>query len=109
MSLKDGKKKMSKSDPSDLSRINLTDDKDKIINKIKQSKSDTMTMPSEEEDLKNRPEVLNLLENQYFKFIFQDVPKVVLLEERSCPSPIGYVLRLHCRNALVQFQSCWLI
>ena len=62
MSLKDGTKKMSKSDPSDLSRINLTDDKDKIINKIKKSKTDTMPMPSEEESLKNRPEVLNLLE-----------------------------------------------
>ena len=62
MSLKDGTKKMSKSDPSDLSRINLTDDKDKIINKIKKSKTDTMPMPSEEESLKDRPEVLNLLE-----------------------------------------------
>ena len=62
MSLKDGTKKMSKSDPSDLSRINLTDNKDKIINKIKKSKTDTMPMPSEEESLKNRPEVLNLLE-----------------------------------------------
>tara|TARA_E500000331_G_scaffold332715_1_gene356132 strand:- start:11 stop:1012 length:1002 start_codon:yes stop_codon:yes gene_type:complete len=62
MSLKDGKKKMSKSDPSDLSRINLTDDKDKIINKIKKSKTDTMPMPNEEENLKDRPEVLNLLE-----------------------------------------------
>ena len=62
MSLKDGKKKMSKSDPSDLSRINLTDDKDKIINKIKKSKTDTMPMPNEEENLKDRLEVLNLLE-----------------------------------------------
>ncbi len=62
MSLKDGTKKMSKSDPSDLSRINLTDDKDKIINKIKKSKTDTMPMPNEEENLKDRPEVLNLLE-----------------------------------------------
>jgi len=64
MSLKDGTKKMSKSDPSDLSRINLTDDKDKIINKIKKAKTDTMPMPmpKEEENLKNRPEVLNLLE-----------------------------------------------
>ena len=42
MSLKDGTKKMSKSDPSDLSRINLTDNKDKIINKIKKSKTDTI-------------------------------------------------------------------
>jgi len=62
MSLKDGTKKMSKSDPSDLSRINLTDDKDQIINKIKKAKTDTMPMPSKEENLKNRPEVLNLLE-----------------------------------------------
>jgi len=62
MSLKDGTKKMSKSDPSDLSRINLTDDKDKIINKIKKAKTDTMPMPNEEENLKNRPEALNLLE-----------------------------------------------
>jgi len=62
MSLKDGTKKMSKSDPSDLSRINLTDDKDKIINKIKKAKTDTMSMPSQEENLKNRPEVQNLLE-----------------------------------------------
>ena len=61
MSLKDGKKKMSKSDPSDLSRINLTDDKDKIINKIKKAKTDTMTMPSELKELKNRPEIENLL------------------------------------------------
>ena len=62
MSLKDGTKKMSKSDPSDLSRINLTDNKDEIINKIKKSKTDTMPMPTEDENLKNRPEVLNLLE-----------------------------------------------
>ena len=61
MSLKDGTKKMSKSDPSDLSRINLTDDKDKIINKIKKAKTDAMSMPSESKELKNRPEVENLL------------------------------------------------
>ena len=62
MSLKDGTKKMSKSDPSDLSRINLTDNKGQIINKIKKAKTDTMPMPTEEEILKNRSEVLNLLE-----------------------------------------------
>ena len=62
MSLKDGTKKMSKSDPSGLSRINLTDDKGEIINKIKKAKTDTMPMPNEEENLKNRPEALNLLE-----------------------------------------------
>ena len=61
MSLKDGTKKMSKSDPSDFSRINLTDDKDLIINKIKKAKTDTLPMPSKKEELKKRPEVLNLL------------------------------------------------
>jgi len=61
MSLKDGLKKMSKSDPSDLSRINLTDDKDLIINKIKKSKTDTLPMPEINDDLKERPEVQNLL------------------------------------------------
>ena len=61
MSLKDGLKKMSKSDPSDLSRINLNDNKDLIINKIKKAKTDTLSMPSPNEDLKKRPEVQNLL------------------------------------------------
>ena len=61
MSLKDGTKKMSKSDPSDLSRINLTDDKDQIINKIKKAKTDAMPMPSEKNDLEKRPEAGNLL------------------------------------------------
>ena len=60
MSLKDGSKKMSKSDPSDLSRINLTDQKDNIINKIKKAKTDDKSMPVNEKDLKNRPEVENL-------------------------------------------------
>jgi len=61
MSLKDGLKKMSKSDPSDLSRINLNDNKELIINKIKKAKTDTLPMPSPNEDLKKRPEVQNLL------------------------------------------------
>ena len=61
MSLKDGLKKMSKSDPSDLSRINLTDDKDLIINKIRKAKTDTSPMPNEISELKKRPEVENLL------------------------------------------------
>ena len=61
MSLKDGQKKMSKSDPSDLSRINLTDDKDQIANKIKKAKTDTLSMPSESRILSQRPEVENLL------------------------------------------------
>ena len=46
MSLKDGTKKMSKSELSDLSRINLTDDKDLIINKIKKAKTDSLPLPS---------------------------------------------------------------
>ena len=61
MSLKDGLKKMSKSDPSDFSRINLTDEKDLIINKIKKAKTDALPMPSKKNNLEKRPEVLNLL------------------------------------------------
>jgi tryptophanyl-tRNA synthetase len=61
MSLKDGKKKMSKSDPSDLSRINLTDDNDQITNKIKKAKTDPLPMPSEINSLSERPEAENLL------------------------------------------------
>ena len=51
MSLKDGQKKMSKSDVSDLSRINLTDDKDKIVNKIKKAKTDPHPIPENVKDL----------------------------------------------------------
>ena len=61
MSLKDGTKKMSKSDPSDLSRINLTDEKDEIFNKIKRAKTDPLPMPSDIENLNERPEAENLL------------------------------------------------
>ncbi|MDC3089971.1 tryptophan--tRNA ligase, partial [Candidatus Pelagibacter sp.] len=61
MSLKDGLKKMSKSEISDLSRINLTDDKDQIINKIKKAKTDPLPMPSINKDLDKRPEAKNLL------------------------------------------------
>jgi tryptophanyl-tRNA synthetase len=61
MSLKDGMKKMSKSDPSDLSRINLTDEKDEIFNKIKKAKTDPMSMPTDVKGLDKRPEAENLL------------------------------------------------
>ena len=61
MSLKDGLKKMSKSEPSDLSRINLTDNKDDIINKIKKAKTDSLPMPSTIDGLEDRPEAKNLL------------------------------------------------
>ena len=61
MSLKDGTKKMSKSEPSDLSRINLTDNKDIIINKIKKAKTDALPLPSSVDELNERPEAKNLL------------------------------------------------
>ena len=61
MSLKDGIKKMRKSDPSDLSRINLTDEKDQIFNKVKRAKTDPMSMPTDIKDLAERPEAENLL------------------------------------------------
>ncbi len=61
MNLKDGFKKMSKSDLSDLSRINLNDNEDQIINKIKKAKTDTLPMPSSVEELKDRPEAKNLI------------------------------------------------
>ena len=61
MSLKDGSKKMSKSELSDLSRINLTDEKDQIINKIKKAKTDPMPMPKNLNDLDKRLEAKNLL------------------------------------------------
>ena len=61
MSLKDGLKKMSKSEPSDLSRINLTDNKDDIINKIKKAKTDSLPMPSTIDGLDDRAEAKNLL------------------------------------------------
>ena len=61
MSLKDGLRKMSKSDPSDASRINLTDNKDQIINKIKKAKTDTFPMPKDTEELESRPEARNLI------------------------------------------------
>ena len=61
MSLKDGSKKMSKSELSDLSRINLTDDADQIINKIKKAKTDPLPMPSSNEELNKRHEAKNLI------------------------------------------------
>ena len=61
MSLKDGTKKMSKSDPSDFSRINLTDTETEIINKIKKAKTDTNSFPANIENLKSRPEIENLI------------------------------------------------
>ena len=61
MSLKDGTKKMSKSDPSEFSRINLNDTKDQIINKIKKAKTDSLGLPDNNKDLEKRPEAKNLI------------------------------------------------
>ena len=61
MSLRDGSKKMSKSDPSDYSRINLSDDADAIAQKVRKAKTDPEPLPSEEEGLKTRPEADNLV------------------------------------------------
>jgi tryptophanyl-tRNA synthetase len=61
MSLRDGNKKMSKSEESDYSRINLKDSSDEIIKKIKKAKTDSTPIPDNENDLKMRPEALNLL------------------------------------------------
>ena len=61
MSLRDGTKKMSKSEASEMSRINLTDDSDSIRKKIQKAKTDPFEIPSEKEELVNRPEAENLL------------------------------------------------
>jgi tryptophanyl-tRNA synthetase len=61
MSLRDGTKKMSKSDPSDLSRINMTDSSDDIAKKIRKAKTDVDALPSEMIGLKGRPEAENLV------------------------------------------------
>jgi tryptophanyl-tRNA synthetase len=61
MSLRDGTAKMSKSDPSDMSRINLTDDADLIMQKVKKAKTDPEPLPSEAKGLEGRPEAANLV------------------------------------------------
>jgi len=61
MSLRDGTKKMSKSDPSDLSRITMLDGPDEIAKKIRKAKTDTQALPETKEQLEGRPEAANLL------------------------------------------------
>ena len=101
MSLKDGTKKMSKSDPSDQSRINMTDDKDQIVNKIKKAKTDSAQLPDNDKDINKRPELINLygifssLENQSLSSTINDFKGknfsdfknklAELLVERICP------------------------
>jgi tryptophanyl-tRNA synthetase len=76
MSLRDGTKKMSKSDESDASRINLTDDADAIANKIKRAKTDPLPLPASKDELKDRPEAENLL-NIYAALSDQDRDAVI--------------------------------
>ncbi len=61
MSLRDGSKKMSKSDPSDYSRITLTDGRDEVAKKLKKARTDADPLPEKVEDLENRLEALNLV------------------------------------------------
>lgn len=61
MSLRDGARKMSKSEPSEMSRINLTDEADAIANKVRKAKTDPDALPSEPKGLEGRPEALNLV------------------------------------------------
>ena len=76
MSLRDGSKKMSKSDPSDMSRINLTDDADTIAKKIRKAKTDPEPLPSDVEGLDERPEARNLI-NIYAALNEQSVEAVM--------------------------------
>ena len=79
MCLRDGSKKMSKSDPSDLSRINMSDDADSIAQKFRKAKTDPDALPSEEAGLENRPEARNLvaiyaaLEDQSLDEVLNDI------------------------------------
>ncbi|MAQ46870.1 MAG: tryptophan--tRNA ligase [Confluentimicrobium sp.] len=76
MSLRDGSKKMSKSDPSDMSRINLTDDADTIAKKIRKAKTDPEPLPEGPDGLAERPEARNLV-NIYAALTDQTVAEVM--------------------------------
>ena len=78
MSLRDGKAKMSKSDPSDYSRINLTDDADTIAQKFKKAKTDPLPLPESESELEARPEADNLTS---IYAAFADKNKQAVLDE----------------------------
>ena len=80
MSLRDGTKKMSKSEESNYSRIDLKDAPDEIIKKIKKAKTDSAPIPDNEKDLYKRPEALNLL-NIYGEVTRKSLP--VVLKEMS--------------------------
>ncbi len=76
MSLRDGSKKMSKSDASDMSRINMTDDADAIAQKIRKARTDPDALPSEVDGLEERPEARNLI-NIYAALADMDVDNVL--------------------------------
>ncbi|NDW45158.1 tryptophan--tRNA ligase [Ruegeria sp. PrR005] len=76
MSLRDGTKKMSKSDPSDMSRINMTDGADAIAQKIRKAKTDPDALPSEIDGLEGRPDARNLI-NIYAALADQSVEQVL--------------------------------
>jgi len=78
MSLRDGSKKMSKSDPSDASRINLTDTADQIAQKLRKSKTDPEPLPSEPAGLEGRPEAKNLV--NIYAALADTTPEAVLAE-----------------------------
>ncbi|MBY6165123.1 MAG: tryptophan--tRNA ligase [Pseudomonadota bacterium] len=76
MSLRDGSKKMSKSDPSDMARINMTDDADAIAQKIRKARTDPEALPSEADGLEGRAEARNLV-NIYAALADQTVDQVL--------------------------------
>lgn len=78
MSLRDGSKKMSKSDPSDMSRINMTDDADTIAKKVRKAKTDPEPLPDNMDDLSGRPEARNLI--NIYAGISGQTPAEVLTE-----------------------------
>ncbi len=78
MSLRDGSKKMSKSDPSDMSRINLTDDADTIAQKIRKARTDPEALPSEVDGLDERPEARNLV--NIYAALSETTPEAVLAD-----------------------------
>jgi tryptophanyl-tRNA synthetase len=87
MSLRDGAKKMSKSDESDYSRINLTDDADAISQKIKKARTDPEPLPDDEKNLKERPEADNLF-NIYAALA--EVPKAELITRYAGQQFFGF-------------------
>jgi tryptophanyl-tRNA synthetase len=78
MSLRDGTKKMSKSDESDFSRINLTDDADSIAQKIRKARTDPHPMPCNKDELKDRPEAENLI--NIYAGLADHTPEIVIAE-----------------------------